>query len=315
MTVQHPLALLAAVLVAGALVAGYVVAERARVRRLRAAGLEPPARRGRHAAWILLIAGAGLLVVSLARPEASVPVPRAAGTLVIVVDVSASMTATDADPTRLEAAIAAAQELAAAQPDTVDVGVVAFSGGALTAQVPSADHSLAVDALGRLTASGDTSLGEAILGALSTITGQTVAISDDGTVPDLGYWGSATVVVYSDGEDTAQTDPLEAATLAQSAGIHIDTIGVGTTTGTTVEIDGYTVATALDEATLTEIAETTGGTYQALVDAQPGAAAVDLRLTIQDETIELTALFALAALLLLAIGWAVAIARTGRLVP
>ncbi len=315
MSAQYPIVFVVAVLVVAALAAGYALADRARSRRLRAAGLAVRSRRGRHVPWILLIAAAGVLVAGLARPEATIPVPRAAGTLVIVVDVSASMSATDADPTRLAAAVAAAQELAADQPDTVDVGVVAFAGGALTAQAPSADHSLAVEALGRLTTSGGTSLGEAILGSLSTITGESVEIADDGTVPDLGYWGSATVVVYSDGEDTASTDPLAAAAVAQTAGVHIDTIGVGTTSGTTVEVDGYTVATALDETTLAGIAETTGGTYQALVDAQPGAASVDLRLTTQDQVLELTAAFALVALLLLAAGWAVAIARTGRLVP
>ena len=88
-------------------------------------------------------------------------------------------------------------------------------------------------------------------------------------MPDLGYWGSATIVLFSDGEDERQraTRPRAAATAAQTAGVHIETVGVGTTAGTTVEVDGYRIQTALDADTLTAIAKTTGGSYHPASDA------------------------------------------------
>ena len=79
----------------------------------------------------------------------------------------------------------------------------------------------------------------------------------DAPPPDLGYWGSATIVLLSDGEDTGGPDAVAAAELAATAGVHIETIGVGTVEGTTIEVDGYQVATALNEELLTEVAETT----------------------------------------------------------
>ncbi|MFT4028891.1 MAG: VWA domain-containing protein [Protaetiibacter sp.] len=313
MTVQYPLVLVAAVLVGAGLTAGYLLVERRRGRRLTAAGFTTTRRRGRHLPWILLIVGATLLTASLARPSGIIAVPRAAGTVMVVVDVSASMAADDADPTRLDAAVAAASALVEAQPDTVDVGVVAFSGGALTVQQPDADHTLALAALERLSPEGSTSLSAAILGALGAITGEQVVLAEDGTAPDLGYWGSATIVVYSDGEDTGPAARAAAAGGPATAGVHIDTVGVGTVEGTTLEIGDYRVTTALDEQQLEELAATTGGSYTPLSDASEQALQVELRLSSVEQTIELTGFGALLAVLLLVAGWAVAVARTGRL--
>ena len=98
---------------------------------------------------------------------------------------------------------------------------------------------------------GGTSLSAAILTSLSAITGKVVAIGPDGTVPDIGYWGSATIVLFGDGGDDGSADATTAAaTAAQNAGVHIDTVGVGTAAGTTVTVDGYQIETALDEDTL-----------------------------------------------------------------
>ena len=149
--------------------------------------------------------------VAVAGPAASVPVSRAAGTVIIAVDVSNSMGATDVAPTRLGAAKKAATAFVDAQPSSVDIGVVAFQNGALTTDQPSADHAAAAAAIERLRVSGGTSLADAILTSLSAITGKTVAIGKDGTVPDIGYWGSATIVLFSDGEDRGSSDATEAA--------------------------------------------------------------------------------------------------------
>ncbi len=243
MTLDTPLLLVVGILVVAALACVAVLFARRRSAALAAAGVV--ASRGWPAGLWLSLAGLAVLTLAAAGPTAQIPVPRAAGTVILAIDTSNSMGADDLDPTRLAAAQEAALEFIAAQPDTVDIGLVVFQEGALTTAQPSADHAAAAAAVERLTVSGGTSLGEAILTSLSAITGSTVTIAEDGTTPDLGYWGSATIVLFSDGEESgASTDA--AAALAQTAGVHIETVGVGTTAGTTVEVDGYTLHTALD---------------------------------------------------------------------
>jgi Ca-activated chloride channel family protein len=135
--------------------------------------------------------------------------------------------------------------------------------------------------------------------------------------PDLGYWGSATIVLFSDGQDDAPEDAEAAAVLASGAGVRIETVGVGTVEGTTVEVDGYRVATALDERLLTGLAAATGGGYHPARDAAAlhGIGdAIDLRITTQPELVELTGPLAGVALLLLTLGGLLMIRWYGRIV-
>ena len=106
-------------------------------------------------------------------------------------------------------------------------------------------------------------------------------------------------MLFSDGGDTAGPDPEAAAALAADAGVHIETIGIGTTQGTTIEVDGYQVATALDEDLLTSVAEITGGSYHPATDAaalNDIHRSIDLRVTTQEKLVELTAPLAGGAL-------------------
>jgi len=258
------------------------------------------------------------LLVGLARPAAKLAVPRAAGTVLLAFDISNSMRADDVAPTRLGAAQAAATAFVEDQPDTVDVGVLVFGDQALLTQAPTGDHAAAAAAIGRLAASGGTSLGQAILVALGTITGKPVALPEDGAAPaDLGYWPSATIVVFSDGQETGGPDAEAAAELAAAAGVRIQTVGVGTAKGATVEVDGFQLGTALDESLLTTVAQTTGGAYHPAGDAAALAdttKSIDLRLTTKKEPVELTAPFAGAALLLLMLGALLSIRWHGRIV-
>jgi Ca-activated chloride channel family protein len=242
------------------------------------------------------------------------------------------MAATDVAPSRLEAAKTAATSFIKAQPSSVDIGVVAFQSDALQTSRPDADHSVADAAIARITGTGGTSLANAILTCLSAITGKQVTLpgaNQGQPAPDLGYWGSATIVLFSDGEDfggggaggaggSGSADRLEAAAeLAQNAGVHIETVGVGTTAGTTVKVDGYTMHTALNEDTLTGIAQTTGGSYHPATDsAQLDGIAngIDLRLTTKHEDLPLAGGFSILAVLLLAAGAALTVWRTGRLI-
>jgi Ca-activated chloride channel homolog len=322
MSVRYPLLLAVAALLGVAMVVAYRWLHRERSRALAAAGLHSiPARRAalrRHVPPLFFLAALLLLLVGLSRPEATVAVPRVAGTMILAVDVSNSMMATDTTPTRLAAAQAAAAKFVRAQPDSVDIGVVAFDQGALTAQQPGNDHAATIAAINGLHTAGGTSLGQALLAALSTIVGHSVSLpaDDSSPPPDLGYHGSATIVVFSDGEDTSGPDALAVAALAADAGIHIDTIGIGTVAGTTVEVDGYQVATALDEDTLTQIAQATTGFYHRAGDgADLDAAyhAVDLRITTRPEAMELTGAAVLGAVLLLTAGGVLMVSWYGRI--
>jgi Ca-activated chloride channel family protein len=305
------------VLVVAALVAGAVVASRRRRDALAAAGVATGRGRTPAGLWFSL-AGLAVLAVAAAGPAASVPVVRAAGTVILAVDVSNSMAATDVAPTRLAAAKKAAGAFVDAQPGSVDIGVVAFQNGALTTNQPSADHAAAQAAINRLRVSGGTSLAAAVLTSLSAITGRNVSVGEDGTVPDIGYWGSATIVLFSDGEDEADADGTAAAAAAAAkAGVHIETVGVGTAEGATVEIDGYRVRTALDEDTLQTLAATSGGSYHPATQASEldgVSETIDLRLTTSREDLPLAGAATGLAVLLLAAGGVLTVLRTGRLV-
>jgi Ca-activated chloride channel homolog len=319
MNVASPWWLVLGALVVAALVAGAVGTSRRRRDALAAAGVVADTRKRLFPLGLWLsIGGIAVLAVAVAGPAASVPVTRAAGTVIVTMDVSNSMSATDVDPNRLEAAKKAATAFVEAQPSSVDIGVVAFQTGALTTSQPSADHTQAAAAIHRLQIGGGTSLAAAILTSLSAITGKVVAISKDGTVPDIGYWGSATIVLFSDGGDQGNADATEAAaTAAQDAGVHIETVGVGTTGGGTVEVDGYRIQTALDQDTLTTIATTTGGSYHPASDTAELdgiGSTINLRLTTHHESLPLAGAFTALAIALLAIGAVLTVLRTGRII-
>jgi Ca-activated chloride channel family protein len=237
-------------------------------------------------------------------------------------DVSGSMAATDVAPSRLAAAKRAALSFISAQPDSVDIGVVAFQQGGLEAALPTADHATVTAAVGRLRTGGGTSLADAILASLSAITHKTVTIGPNGA-PDIGFWPSATIVLFSDGQDQAgaasgpDTSAVAAASVAEKAGVHIDTVGVGTAAGTTVEVDGYHLFTALDVATLKSVSQATSGTYHPASDASELngiASSINLRLTVTKEPLPLAGAFIALALVLLAAGAVLTVTRSGRVV-
>jgi Ca-activated chloride channel family protein len=283
-------------------------------RRARLATLGLVAARAETTGWrrrlppVLLLLALVVLVTGLARPEATVPQPRREGTVILAFDVSASMAAKDLEPDRIDAAKAAARTFVQKQPTTVQVGVVAFSGSGLVTQEPTADKATVLAAIDRLTPQGGTALASGLQTALSAIVGRPVLV-DSGPVnpleprgPDLGYHGSAAVILLSDGENTTGTDPLDVADIASGAGVKVYPIGLGRPEGTVLELDGFQVATRLDEPLLREIAARTDGTYFAAADEQALATVYDsiaLEWTVADEHVELTALFAAVGALLL----------------
>jgi len=328
-SLADPVLLALGLLVAAGLAWAAVAAARRRTAALAAAGVAaggPGRGRARGRGVWFTIAGVAVLAVAVAGPAATVPVSHAAGTVILAMDVSGSMAATDVAPSRLGAAQQAAVSFINAQPQSVDIGVVAFQQGGLEAALPTADHATTVAAVRRLTAGGGTSLGDAILASLSAITHKTVAIGQNGDAPDIGYWPSATIVLFSDGQDEPgaeggaggpDTSAAAAAAVAEKAGVHIDTVGVGTTAGTTVDVDGYHVFTALDAATLMSISQATGGKYHPASDASELngiASSINLRLTVTNQPLPLAGAFIALALALLAAGAVLTVTRTGRVV-
>jgi len=334
-TFANPVLLAVGLAVAAALACAAIAATRRRARALASAGVAAAGgRRARLAGVWFTIAGIAVLAVATAGPTVTVPVSHARGTVIIAVDVSGSMAATDVAPSRLSAAKKAAQSFVNAQPPSVDIGVVAFEQGGLEAAVPTADHAAALAAIGRLSAGGGTSLGSAILAALSAITHRTVSLGPNGSVPSVGFWPSATMVLFSDGQDggasgasggststststSTSSGTDTAAAVAAKAGVHVDTVGVGTVAGTTVDVEGYHLFTGLDEATLKTISQTTGGTYHPASNASELdgiASSINLRLTVTNQPLPLAGAFIAFALALLVAGAVLTVARTGRVV-
>jgi Ca-activated chloride channel family protein len=312
-------------------VAAYVLSRRRRQQRtaaLAAQGLLTTGvaggRRWRlHLPFALFLVALALLVVAYARPMTTIRTPRREATVVLDIDVSNSMAAADARPSRIAVAKLAAEDFVRQQPAGVRIGVVAFGASAVIVQPPTFDHVVVLQALNRLSLGGGTSLAAGILTSLDAIAGKTLVVSkaaltqDNSAEVNIGYYGGSTIVLISDGEDTSQSGPVTMARLASSAGVRVQTIGVGTVAGTTVQIDGFSVATALDPQTLEAVATVTNGSYHQ-VDDPAGLAAIsktiNLHFTVVTQHTEVTALFVLVATLFLVAGALISVVWFGRVV-
>lgn len=271
----------------------------------------------RHVPPAFFLLSLTALIVGLARPQAQVSLPRLEGTVILAFDVSGSMAADDIKPTRLEAAKAAAQEFVRAEPPTVQIGVVAFSDNGFSVQAPTNDQASILAAIQRLAPTRGTSLANGIYDALSVITAinsppapryytaLTPAPTPSPTPVPAGTYTPAVIILLTDGENNESPDPLAAAQAAADRGVRIHTIGLGSAAGTTVHVNGFTVHTQLDEATLQQISEITGGTYYNAGSAQ------DLhniyrdlgrQLIVKPQVTEVTSLFAGLGILILLIG-------------
>lgn len=265
--------------------------------------------RRRHVPPLLFLLGLALLIVSLARPQATVSLPRIEGTVVLAFDVSHSMTAGDLDPSRIEAAKSAAVEFVDSQPPGILIGVVAFGSGGLTVQPPTSDRAAILNSIDRLSTQGGTSIGQGIFTSLNTIAGDRIAISEEAVDLESGQidaeqlqiedYSSAVILLLTDGENLSSPDPLEIAQVAAEAGVRIYTVGLGSDEGALVEVDGFNIMTQLDEPLLQEIASVTNGSYYRAEDSEALREIyrnVDLQLTVDAEKTEVTALFAAASL-------------------
>jgi Ca-activated chloride channel family protein len=280
------------------------------------------ADRRRHVGPALFLTALILLFLALARPEATVADPRREGTVVLAFDVSSSMGASDLKPTRMDAAKTAARAFIEKQPSSIRIAVVAFGESGVISQRPTTDRAAALAAVNRLSTQGGTALGRGIQTSLSAIAGRTVQLDDpnasaEAPGQDLGYFGSAAVILLSDGENTDGPQPQAAAELASTAGVRVYPIGLGSTQGSVLEIDGFQVATALDEQALRQIATTSDGEYFAAADSQALTKvyeSIDLKWTTEGRKMEVTAFFAAAAALSLLIGAGLSFLWYGRVI-
>jgi Ca-activated chloride channel homolog len=329
MSLGSPWMLLALVLVPG-LVAAYwwMLRRRAeRVARLASEGLVPTTagqrvRWRRHIPFALFALALLLVCVGLARPTVSLALPDRAGTVILAFDVSNSMRAEDLEPTRIAAAKNAALAFVEQQPRSIRIGVVAFGDSAVTVLKPSKVTEEIRAAIERLSIGGGTSLGHGLFASLRAIAGKPLTLnesalnSDNGQV-DIGFFGSSAIVLLSDGENTSRPDPLDVAKVVSTAGIPVHAIGIGTKQGTVIEVDGFNIATALDEGLLKEIANVTDGTYNHAADAAALAKvydSIDLEFKTTRKPREVTAIFAAGGGLLLALGALLSMSWFGRVI-
>lgn len=278
----------------------------------------------RHVPPAIFLGGVTLLLISLARPQATLNLPRVEGTVILTFDVSGSMAADDLKPTRMEAAKAAANEFVRNQPSGVSIGVVAFSDGGISVQPPTNEREKTLDTIERLVPRRATSIGNGILVALNTIAvdagdppflkTDNLAEPQTSTSPQ-GWYPSAVILLFSDGENNEEPEPILAADLAADLGVRVYTVGIGTVEGALLEIEGFTVHSQLDEAVLQEISNITGGGYyNAGNEEQLRGIYSDLtpRLTIKPEEIEITSILAGIAILVFWVGGTLSLLWFGR---
>lgn len=282
----------------------------------------------RHIPPLLCLIGLAALLLAAARPIAKLRLPSEQQTIVLAMDVSGSMRATDVEPNRLAAAQNAAKAFIAALPRNVRVSVVAFAGTAQIAQLPTQNHDDLNAAIDSFQLQRGTATGNGILMALAAIfpgsgidlaalSGREsmIARSIDDVVGkgagqrqippapvQPGSYNSAAIVMLSDGQRNTGVDPLLAAQWAADRGVRVYTVGVGTPEGTVIEFEGWSMRVRLDEDTLKAVAKTTKAEYFHAATAQDLLKVYETlhsRLTLESKETEVSSLFALAGAALL----------------
>lgn len=306
-------------LAVGALAAAYVVLQlRRRHRAVRHPGVDVVRSVAPHsAAWRRHLTASALLlavmslVLGLARPAYSTDIPRKEAVVVLAIDVSGSMAATDVAPTRLQAAVAAATAFIGAAPDTFKIGLVTFDTAGHTKVAPTTDRSELEAALKALRPTVGTAAGEGLATAVDV-----VQAAAGGAAGSTSGTPEGAVVLLTDGASTVGRSLDEASAKAADAQVPVYTIAYGTSSGT-VTIRGVTTAVPSDPAAMAAVAEATGGsTYTATSAAQLNQVydRIGIRISSLPGRIELTIPLAALAAGLLALGFAGTIVWSPRLV-
>ncbi len=274
----------------------------------------------RHIPPALFLLALGLMLVSASRPMAVITLPSSQQTIMLAMDVSGSMRATDVQPSRIVAAQNAAKAFLADLPRHVKVGIVAFAGSAQVAQLPTTNREDLVTAIDRFQLQRATATGNAIVISLATLfpdagieleSLQTGRDRQRGFSLDAdkkekkaftpvapGSYTSAAIIMLTDGQRTTGVDPLEAAKLAADRGVRVYTVGIGTVDGETIGFEGWSMRVRLDEETLKAIAAKTNAEYFYAGTAENLKKVYNTlssRLTVEKKETEISGLLALAA--------------------
>jgi len=275
----------------------------------------------RHLPPILYLIALTLMLLSIARPAAVVTLPTQHETVILSMDVSGSMRATDVKPSRIAAAQEAARAFVAEQPKSTRIGVVSFAATASVVQSPTHSREDIVAAIDRFQLQRGTAVGSGILVALKMIFPDAEfdlrssnprrdalksapldpTRSADKSAPQPvppGSYESAAIVLLTDGQTTVGPDPIESARIAADRGVRVYTVGIGTQSGETIGAEGWSMRVRLDEETLKTIANITRGEYfyaGTATDLQKIYKSLNTKLFFEQRETEVTAFFAAAA--------------------
>lgn len=292
----------------------------------------------RHVPPLLLLLALAAMLLAAARPTASITLPSTQQTIILAMDVSGSMRAEDVLPNRLVASQNAAKAFLAELPRHVKVGIVAFAGSAQVVQPITLSREDLVTAIDKFQLQRATAIGSAIVVSLSelfpeqriSLTDMTYSRNTDPFAPrgrsldqprnneekafqpvEPGSYGSAAIILLTDGQRTTGVDTAEAAKMAADRGVRVYTVGVGTVEGEVIGFEGWSMRVRLDEDTLKDVARTTkaeyfyAGTAENLKQIYQSLSS---RLTVEKKETEVSGLLALlaAGLVVLAAGLSLA---------
>jgi Ca-activated chloride channel family protein len=274
----------------------------------------------RHIPPALFLLALAAMLLAAARPVAVVTLPSNQQTIILAMDVSGSMRATDVQPNRLVAAQNAAKAFIGELPRHVKVGIVAFAGSAQVAQLPTVNREDLVTAIDRFQLQRATATGNAIVISLATLfpdAGIDLQSLQAGRERQRGFsldtekkekkeftpvapgsYSSAAIIMLTDGQRTTGVDPLEAAKIAADRGVRVYTVGIGTVDGETIGFEGWSMRVRLDEETLKQIANKTSAEYfyaGTAADLKKVYEALSSKLTVEKKETEVSALLAMVA--------------------
>ena len=281
----------------------------------------------RHIPPLLFLIALAAMLLAASRPFAVVVLPSQQETIMLAMDVSGSMRATDVAPSRIVAAQNAAKAFLAALPRDVKVGIVAFAGSAQVAQMPTLNREDLVSAIDRFQLQRATAIGNGIVLSLATLfpdAGIDLSAMQFGQRPKgvsidqplnsagkdakqpfvpvaPGSYTSAAIILLTDGQRTTGVDSMEAAKMAADRGVRVYTVGIGTVTGETIGFEGWSMRVKLDEETLKAIANKTQADYfyaGTAADLKKVYETLSSRLSMEKKETEISGLLALAAAVL-----------------
>jgi Ca-activated chloride channel homolog len=300
----------------------------------------------RHLPPFLFLLCLAAMMIAMARPSAVVTLPFQREVIILAMDVSGSMRATDVQPNRLVASQAAAKAFIADTPPSTQIGIVSFAGTASVVQPPTNNREDLYAAIDRFQLQRATAIGSGIIVSLATIfpdAGIEIASLTGGggnapvtrpggaatPVPGSkktdkpahkpvppGSYNSAAIILLTDGQRTTGPDSLEAARMAAERGVRVFTVGIGTTSGEIIGFEGWSMRVRLDEDTLKSIANLTQGEYfyaGTAADLKKVYQSLSAKLVMETRHTEVSALFTAAAAILALIAAALSLAWFNRI--